>query len=959
MSVPPQLVQVITLLVKIMNEKDIRESASKNGAQVDEADEGTESMKRWESDLGKGCNWIILDAEGKEVGCYVAKYRKGVVFSSGILETIRSAMITGDYFFLIYKNSPFALFSPSNRILWATSDAPPEQLCNDGGGGIGEWVMPDADLRKYAPKGYESRACNLYFAQSTLEEILVNMYVHGWLHGWSLHKPGSMERKIACELIGSTPTSLAVDLEERGWYLMRKHGSVTLTRRPGDYMDEHKKELSAKFVERLKKLDWRACRLPDLSESDLTDPESGLWELFNVDLQDVDLKALNLVARDPQLDIRRGRVVAIDFGTSSTVVAVSDGHGGSELLRVGVRDFLAPPKAGDYENPTVLQMIDWQHFADVWNKEAYSPEVDWEWIHAAHEAQASFRDAGGDAKVLAGILPRLKSWALHFDDMERHLPLLDSSGREVDISRYEEWMPVRDKPLEAGGAFDPVELYAWFLGKVINWRRRGLFLKYYITFPVKYPAQVRSRIKASFARGLQRSLPRMLIEGERGQDVLKEFEVTALASEPVAYAAAALRHLHVEPEEEKPVPYAVFDFGGGTTDFAFGLLRWATDEEEDKEGCERVFEHLDSGGDNDLGGENLLDKLVYQTFLDNLDELRKNRIQFVRPLHCDSFAGSELLLADTQAARANMVMLAAKLRPFMEQAEQMEGSADEDAPKQAKFVLRKQDGSTEEFPSQVTLDLLDQDGAKQSCTLRIDSDALDKCLATPILNGILKFLAKMKEISDRWLKDVPVHVLLAGNSCRSRYITNIFFENDGAVWGQLVENAFDKTAPKFIVHPPLPLDDKNPMLPTMKTGVALGLLRLVPGEGAKLIDCERNRNAGDTPFLWSVGRMRRGEFVSVLRPSEARYGDWHELGVLQQGVFNVCYCKGDEPAALSEGDRRLLKEQQEFPGTSVGDRLFVRAKNPNEIELVTVPAGEEPKEDVVPRKMRLKLQGEK
>src|SRR5690606_38483787 len=131
---------------------------------------------------------------------------------------------------------------------------------------------------------------------------------------------------------------------------------------------------------------------------------------------------------------------------------------------------------------------------------------------------------------------------------------------------------------------------------------------------------VRERILASFRRGLQRSLPHTLVS--HYPETLNEFTVQALASEPAAYAAAALAHLKIDPSEEG-VPYAVYDFGGGTTDFDFGFLRWAKGEEEDK-GYEQVFEHLANSGDKYLGGENLIEHLAYQTFQYNLDELRKH-----------------------------------------------------------------------------------------------------------------------------------------------------------------------------------------------------------------------------------------------------------------------------------------------------------------------------------------------
>ena len=77
----------------------------------------------------------------------------------------------------------------------------------------------------------------------------------------------------------------------------------------------------------------------------------------------------------------------------------------------------------------------------------------------------------------------------------------------MELAPHTERNPVRGQPLtvSADDAFDPIELYAWYLGMAINWRGRGLFLKYYLSFPVKYPSEVKQRILASFRRGLQRS----------------------------------------------------------------------------------------------------------------------------------------------------------------------------------------------------------------------------------------------------------------------------------------------------------------------------------------------------------------------------------------------------------------------------------------------------------------------
>ena len=50
------------------------------------------------------------------------------------------------------------------------------------------------------------------------------------------------------------------------------------------------------------------------------------------------------------------------------------------------------------------------------------------------------------------------------------------------------------------------------------------------------------------------------------QPEFREFTVEERATEPAAYAAAAMKELDIESTEEG-LPYAVFDFGGGTADF--------------------------------------------------------------------------------------------------------------------------------------------------------------------------------------------------------------------------------------------------------------------------------------------------------------------------------------------------------------------------------------------------------
>ncbi|MCX8146695.1 MAG: hypothetical protein N3C59_10230 [Azovibrio sp.] len=666
--------------------------------------------------------------------------------------------------------------------------------------------------------------------------------------------------------------------------------------------------------------DWKASRLPKLEPVQLSDPNQGLWELWGVPEQA--LRAWSLVGRNPALDVR-SHPVAIDFGTSSTVVAIFDGRE-PQLLRIGARDFYSPVEPQQFENPTVLECLDYAAFHREWTRQAYRPEHDWDWMRVGHEALESWRDNKGDIRVLSSILPRLKAWAMRGD---KHPPLKltdrSKAKREVEIPPLSDRRPVRGEALKlsADDPFDPIEFYAYQLGMVINWRRRGIFFEYYLSFPVKFERAVKDRVVASFMRGLQRSFPPALIaQGE----VLTRLRVQELASEPAAYAASALRHLGLQPTEGG-LGYAVFDFGGGTADFDFGLWRSATPQEDD-EGYEEVFEHLASSGDNFLGGEQLLEHLAYRVFCQNLDALRDKRIHFTRPIDAERFAGDESFVQPTQAAQTNTVILINVLRPFWE-------------------------GGEKKAMGQTQVQLLDAEGNKQNVALAVDAEALDAFLAERIGRGARLFLREMARAFADWLPERgALHVLLAGNASRSRYVSQAF-DVKAKTWPKLLAEAWGgREPPQIEVHMPLPIDPAQPFAPTAKTGVALGLLRLAPGMGAKLIDHVRTRHGDEAPFQYFVGRVRRGEFQTALDP-DSNYGQWRELGSLGDGVFNLYYTTSSRArAGMKERDAELFMQRISRVEAGHGARLWVRALGPTKIELALGMAGAPPAEggDVQP-----------
>jgi hypothetical protein len=275
------------------------------------------------------------------------------------------------------------------------------------------------------------------------------------------------------------------------------------------------------------------------------------------------------------------------------------------------------------------------------------------------------------------------------------------------------------------------------------------------------------------------------------------------------------------------------------------------------------------------------------------------------------FAGSEAFLSKTLAAQTNAVQLAARLRGFLE-------------------------SDAAELKSPIKLDLIDTSGSKQTCEIALDAEALDALLAERIRRGVVAFLVELARLRPELPAGVPIQVLLSGNGCRSRHIKASFDINDPQ-WAELLASIFGEGhIPEIIVHPPLPMNDAQPHAPTAKTGVALGLLRLAPGENTLLKNHLHMANDGEAPFAWYAGRMRRGAFEPGIAP-QATYGDWRELGPLQQGVFNLYTTNSPRAHSLKEGDTELRKHRLDFPTSGEGTRVFARAVKPNLMELAAVP----------------------
>ena len=150
------------------------------------------------------------------------------------------------------------------------------------------------------------------------------------------------------------------------------------------------------LTERLLDADHARCRLQKLPENILTDNTQGHWDLFwpdGVEMPGEWYAAFPLPrpleARDPARDIRKA-AVTIDFGTSSTVVAMRDQRGEVSLLRVGVQaaDMRKPVTPEQFENPTVLSFENVPELRRAWSETPYRPYVSWNDVQCSHQARA-------------------------------------------------------------------------------------------------------------------------------------------------------------------------------------------------------------------------------------------------------------------------------------------------------------------------------------------------------------------------------------------------------------------------------------------------------------------------------------------------------------------------------------------------------------------------------------------
>ena len=652
-------------------------------------------------------------------------------------------------------------------------------------------------------------------------------------------------------------------------------------------------------------IDKERINIDDYDEERLWDINLGHWDLKEEDKEELkEILGKKVYERDPKLDVHQGGIVGIDFGTKSTVVVYQKDKTTIMPMRISGGKLNKKVEDTDYENPTVIEFRNVENFLEKYNEKDGRPNTKWGDVMVSHTAFRNLIE--GASEYFTSIISDIKQWTTK--EKEKHY-LKDRTGSEYTLAPY---LKIDENE---ENYIDPVELYAYYIGSYINTMTNGIYLEYLLSFPVTYEKAIREKILKSFEKGIKKSLPIQIQEDEK---LMKKFKVKHGANEPAAYAACALKNFKIEPKDkDDKVYYGVFDFGGGTTDFDFGI--WKLAEDEDMYDYE--LEHFGAGGDKYLGGENIIKELAYKVFTENSDTLLKKRIQYVRPEGYDELKGEGALVNnDSSIAKLNTRILGEMLRGVWE------NSATEDM-----SVIRPPyfyDTRGEKIGL----------GDNKQLYLNILEDELKSLIREKIAKGINNFFIKLEDaFKDEDAKEI--NIFLAGNSCKHPFVNEIFAEYQEKMKDKVKLNIYDLKAIEGLKE-----KDSTKVMPTGKTGVAYGLIYSRKGGRIKVTNRDEKENmANEVNFKFYIGNNKRDLFNTILSPN-SKYEKYEYFGKVTSDTFEMYYTTLPEAqTGKMEIDRTNVKrislneeydEDEEY-------RIYIKATKPTKISYAIVKKEED------------------
>jgi hypothetical protein len=667
------------------------------------------------------------------------------------------------------------------------------------------------------------------------------------------------------------------------------------------------------------------ANLPPNDGALLTDPSEGHWQgarfvgtkriailrqgkviglLRRAGRAERDVVPPEVVRRDPMLDVRRDAWVAVDFGASSTVVAIGTRER-SEIVRIGTTEPPSLPR--DYETPSEVSFQSLGRVVKAWRERAILPLTVWGDLYVGFGARErvgislSTTMTGGSKERAMRARATVAELASIPARIEAGKPVyLCGRGESEGVATLERPSAavIDEEGIGPDDPFDPIELFAYYIGLFVNSRRRGLYLRYAVGMPTGWGTERRHQVLAQLRRGIYRSLPAGMV----GYDDLDTLQVVDAGPNVLSFAAHAFKIFGIAPRAAEMVPFAAIDAGATETAIVCGLYREGSPDEV-AAGFERVLEHVEPSVLSGAGAERLLHRLAYRVYAASATSMRSNDVPFEPPEGEPPVEGAEERLNSSCEALVNVRLLKDGVRPLLERS----GPA----------------------PVPDMVQLFARDGRVRDVRVLIDRAALSEwlrdelaTLAGEIKDVIAKGFARVTRNKTPYDE---LRVLLGG-----RLMLNAHLQ-------ERLEAALPKGVRLHRFREP---DHTNVAAPTVKLATALGILALrhLPLGPAQVTD---DRSS----FAYRVGRARHGKLYTVL-DAGAGYDSWRELGACTRPEVTVLYAPADRGHDEMPADDPAVRSVVCDVGyDAVGYRLYLRAVSGGKVELSVGPPGGRPDAD--------------
>ena len=566
------------------------------------------------------------------------------------------------------------------------------------------------------------------------------------------------------------------------------------------------------------------------------------------------------------------KYASIDFGTSSTCVAVQNGIK-AELLTLTESE--TDEDVNQYENPTNFMIFNWETLYEQWKEENSCPPIMYkgneQLMCAGQRADYNF---GYEVKTLMGEAK--KKELVSIMSLIKMVHYNAANGMQMDINPFlqpEKYVYIVTSPQEQDEThFDPVAFYGYLIGKAINdqSKRECIYNRFKITCPVKFNDEVKAGLKASLEYGLKRALPKNLRESAK---------ISMEIQEPVAYIGALCGTPYFRIESGEKKNFAVFDFGGGTLDFSYGTV--INDGEEE----ELSIKILGVGGNENIGGEKLIERISFNIYVNNISAMKEYRIPIIMPV--DEEMPDELnsqLIAKSSFAHANTNRI-------------------------NELISRKIFENSGEPSNPLTMMLFNEDGEECEVQLSFETDDIKLKLEEMIESSVRRFSSEM----DRAFADEAdydrdeVWIFKAGNSSKNEFVDvhmNKIFGGNKHI--QMVDQIEDRS------------EEYKRYAITPKTAVAYGQLKL---QNVNLI-------ISDLLFKYYVGFINMGtnRFITKLAKNSSDTKTWQRFKKIKDSTVDVFYTDSEEDETAEKYFKTVNTAEY------IGRNLYVRIVDEKTIE---------------------------